>query len=59
MLDAVVLYTNATYCSLDRMRKFAMEACEHIIAFESWDIRDRRSVQQNPTFNSYGNYQGK
>lgn len=34
---------SATYCSLDRMKKFAMEACEHLFDIET-DIRERRSI---------------
>lgn len=34
----------ATYCSLDRMKKFAMEACEHLFEFESLEVREKRSI---------------
>ena len=30
--------TSATHCSLDRMKKFAMDACEHL------GVRERRSI---------------
>ncbi|XP_005183237.1 uncharacterized protein LOC101897048 [Musca domestica] len=33
---------SANYCSLDRMKKLAMEACEHL--FEAYDVRERRSI---------------
>ncbi|TMW48151.1 hypothetical protein DOY81_006763 [Sarcophaga bullata] len=33
-----ILKTSATHCSLDRMKKFAMDACEHL------GVRERRSI---------------
>ncbi|XP_073840312.1 insulin-like peptide 8 isoform X2 [Musca autumnalis] len=40
----------ANYCSLDRMKKLAMEACEHL--FEAYDVRERRSIANEHTLNN-------
>lgn len=39
-----ISYTNsaAAYCSLERMKKFAIEACEHLFIQE--DAREKRSI---------------
>ncbi|KAM7355144.1 insulin-like peptide 8 [Cochliomyia hominivorax] len=35
--------TSATYCSLDIMKKHAMDACENLYNFET-EVRERRSI---------------
>uniref|UniRef100_A0A1A9W382 Uncharacterized protein n=1 Tax=Glossina brevipalpis TaxID=37001 RepID=A0A1A9W382_9MUSC len=40
----LMTFTTATYCSLDRMKMFAMEACEHLLEFEDLQARETRSV---------------
>uniref|UniRef100_A0A1I8PZ55 Insulin-like domain-containing protein n=1 Tax=Stomoxys calcitrans TaxID=35570 RepID=A0A1I8PZ55_STOCA len=49
-LGALCERGNATYCSLDRMKKLAMEACEHL--FETFDVRERRSIDHEHGVNS-------
>lgn len=34
---------SSTLCSLDSMREFAMDACEHLFQFET-EVRERRSL---------------
>uniref|UniRef100_A0A1A9Z2P2 Uncharacterized protein n=1 Tax=Glossina pallidipes TaxID=7398 RepID=A0A1A9Z2P2_GLOPL len=40
----VTTFGTATYCSLDSMRMFAMQACEHLFEFEDSPTRETRSL---------------
>lgn len=37
--------TSSSFCSLERMKKFAMEACEHLFQQDESARRDRRSIE--------------
>ncbi|XP_075163424.1 insulin-like peptide 8 [Haematobia irritans] len=52
-LTALCGRSTASYCSLDRMKKLAMEACEHL--FETFDMRERRSINHGHNVNSADN----
>lgn len=45
------------YCSLDIMRMYAMEACEHILEADHYQIRGRRSMTDSyENFNEIGKF---
>ncbi|EDV52001.2 uncharacterized protein LOC6543904 [Drosophila erecta] len=37
--------SSGSFCSLERMKKFAMEACEHLFQADEGARRDRRSIE--------------
>lgn len=64
MLLIVVLYQmvesayGVGYCSLDVMRMYAMEACEHILHANNLQLREKRSIIENQEdLNEIGEWQ--
>ncbi|XP_036671805.1 uncharacterized protein Ilp8 [Drosophila suzukii] len=49
-----LLDSSSGYCSLERMKKFAMEACEHLFQQDEGARRERRSVENHHHLNRLG-----
>ncbi|XP_017028519.1 uncharacterized protein Ilp8 [Drosophila kikkawai] len=45
LVDSSSGSASSSYCSLERMKKFAMEACEHLFQQDESARRDRRSIE--------------